>query len=228
MAPPAGADAAHTRGIVSAACRVIVMAKAPVAGLAKTRLAPVLGVEGAARLASRMLHETVSQALASGVGAVELCVAPTPDHPAVREALGSLAGSVLTSPQGEGDLGARMWRALDRGLAVDGRAVLIGTDCPGLVAGVLTAAAEALHTHDAVFVPAHDGGYVLVGLRRPLPTVFGAMPWSTPEVMAITRQRLAAGGVHWAELSALADIDEPQDLVHLPPGWCNPPAGSVD
>jgi uncharacterized protein len=204
-------------------CRVIVMAKAPVAGLAKTRLAGVLGAAGAAQLAARMLRETVAQALAAGLGPVELCAAPAPDHPAVHAALGDWAGRLDTSAQGEGDLGARMQRALERGLALDGRALLIGTDCPGLDAARLVAAAAALDGHDAVFVPALDGGYVLVGMRRPVADLLSSMPWSTPEVMARTRDRLAAAGIDWAELPALADIDEPADLARLPPGWCNPP-----
>ena len=80
-------------------------------------------------------------------------------------------------------------------------------------------AAAALDGHDAVFVPAHDGGYALVGLRRAAPGLFADMAWGVPTVMARTRQRLAALGLRHAELAPLADIDEAADLVHLPPGW---------
>jgi hypothetical protein len=95
----------------------------------------------------------------------------------------------------------------------------MGTDAPALDATVLRAAAQALRTHDAVFVPALDGGYALVGLRAAAPSLFSAMRWSTPQVMADTRARLAAAGLRHAELPALADIDEPADLQQLPPGW---------
>ena len=123
---------------------------------------------------------------------------------------------MLSSDQGEGDLGARMQRALNRWLAREGRALLIGTDAPALDAAVLRAAALALDEHDAVFVPAFDGGYVLVGLRRSGAPIFSDMVWSTPTVMAQTRERLAGAGWRHLELAAMADIDEPADLRWLP------------
>lgn len=194
------------------------MAKAPVAGLAKTRLIPALGAEGAAALAARMLAHAVREALAARIGPVAMCGAPDVSHPAFT----TLAKDPHLSlhPQGEGDLGARMLRALERALASHARAVLIGTDAPELDAAVLRAAADALSTHDAVFAPAHDGGYALIGLRRAEPRLFDAMPWSTAQVMAITRDRLREGGLRWHELPPLHDIDEPADLVHLAGrGW---------
>ncbi len=122
--------------------------------------------------------------------------------------------------QGEGDLGDRMNRALSRSLDRHGGALLIGTDAPALDAACLRAGALALRDHDAVFGPALDGGYTLVGLTRPAPALFdAAMPWSTAQVMAETRRRLARLGLRHAELQVLADIDEPADLVHLPAGW---------
>ena len=130
---------------------VIVMAKAPVAGLAKTRLIPTLGADGAARLAQRFLLETVGQAMASGVGEVELCCAPDRHHPAFAE-IASQAGLALTD-QGGGDLGARMSRAIDRRLGAGNLAILIGTDVPALDADVLRRAHQALADHDAVFAP---------------------------------------------------------------------------
>lgn len=194
------------------------MAKAPVAGLAKTRLIPALGAEGAAALAARMLSLAVSEALAAGVGPVTLCGAPDVSHPAFT----TLAKDprLTLHPQGEGDLGARMLRAFERGLARHDSAVLIGTDAPGLDATVLRAAVAALAAHDAVFAPAHDGGYALIGLRRAEPRLFEVMPWSTAQVMALTRERLRECGLRWHELPPLHDIDEPADLVHLAGrGW---------
>ena len=91
---------------------------------------------------------------------------------------------------------------------------------------MLRAAAAALDDADAVLVPALDGGYVLVGLRRPAPVLFAGVAWSTGQVMAQTRQRAAAAGLRLAVLPALADIDEPADLLHLhhlPPLPAPPP-----
>ena len=196
---------------------IIVFAKAPVAGLAKTRLAPALGELGAAAIAERMLHHALAQATAADVGPVELCAAPDATHPALQAAAAE-HGARLTE-QGTGDLGLRMHRALTRSLLRHGRALLIGTDAPALDASVLRQAASALQDHDAVFVPALDGGYALVGQRRADPRWFSDMRWSHDRVMDETRERLRAAGVRWAELPPVADIDEPVDLVHVPPGW---------
>jgi len=196
---------------------IVVFAKAPVPGLAKTRLAPALGEAGAAARAERMLRHALAQAVAADVGSVELCAAPDASHPALQAA--AAAQGVRLTEQGTGDLGLRMHRAFARSLMHHGRVLLIGTDAPSLDAGVLRQAASALQDHDAVFVPALDGGYALVGQRRADPRWFSDMRWSHDRVMEDTRERLRAAGVRWAELPAVADIDEPADLVHLPTGW---------
>ena len=90
------------------------------------------------------------------------------------------------------------------------------TDAPALDAAYLRQAAQALDAADAVFGPAVDGGYTLVGLKRPAPELFAMMQWSHPRVMADTRERIAARRLHHVELPVLHDIDEPADLVHLP------------
>jgi hypothetical protein len=200
------------------ACKVIVFAKAPVAGFAKTRLIPALGAQAAAQLATRMLQETVQQAVAAvSADTVELCCTGDLAHPAFS-ALQQQYGIAL-SAQGEGDLGERMWHALQRALQTYQRVVLIGTDAPALYAPVLQQAAAVLESHDAVFAPAFDGGYVLVGLSRTLPSLFQDMPWSTAAVMQQTRARLQAAGASYFELPTLHDIDEAEDLVHVPVAW---------
>ncbi|TXC66497.1 glycosyltransferase [Piscinibacter aquaticus] len=197
---------------------MLVLAKAPVAGLAKTRLIPALGAEGAAALAARMLRHTLDEALAAGLGPVTLCAAPSATHPAIGEFAKEARLDIVD--QGEGDLGARMQRAFDRALRLHGGVLLIGTDAPALDAAVLRAAHVQLQQHDAVLGPAHDGGYVLIGLRRPEPRLFTDMPWSTPQVLTLTRERLRAAGLRWAELPPLHDIDEPADLAQLAGrGW---------
>ena len=196
---------------------VIVFAKAPVAGLAKTRLAPALGADGAAALAHRMLRHALAQATAAAIGPVELCAAPDASHP-LLQAAAATCGATLAD-QGPGDLGARMHRAISRQVLRHGRALLIGTDAPALDAAVLQQAAQALHDHAVVFVPTLDGGYVLVGQRLADARWFSGMAWSHAQVMADTRNRLRAAGLRWAELAPVADIDSPADLQHLPPGW---------
>ena len=204
---------------MSAACTVVVMAKAPLPGLAKTRLAPALGADGAARLAARLLDHALAEALAAGLGPVELCAAPHAAHPAFGR---WRALPLRWSDQGDGDLGERMARAIGRGLRCAPRVLLVGTDAPALGASTLRDAAAALATHNAVVVPAHDGGYALVGVARPADALFAGVAWSTHGVMAETRERLRAGGWTWRELPPVADVDEPADLVHVPPAWLAP------
>lgn len=198
---------------------LIVFAKAPVPGLSKTRLIPALGPEGAAQIAQRLLIHTLQQALALHVDHLELCVWPSVQHPAFEHALGISEGRLHITLQGDGDLGQRMHRALTRVLSLHTGALLIGTDAPGLDTATLSQAKQALSTDPAVFIPALDGGYALVGLTRPTPELFLNMVWSTPEVMQKTRERARGVGLAWLELPPIADVDEPADLIHLPAGW---------
>jgi rSAM/selenodomain-associated transferase 1 len=205
--------------------RVALMAKAPVPGLAKTRLAPALGAAGAAALAEALLRHAVAQASAAAPGRVTLWAAPDAGHP-VFAALAQQHGLALAVQPATPDLGARMAAVFKAGFAAGpGPLLLMGSDIPALDAATLQAAAWALQAHPVVFVPALDGGYALVGLhhdatgRHPglLAALFEGMVWSTATVMADTRARLAALGVVAAELPAVPDIDEPADLAHLPP-----------
>ena len=198
------------------------MAKAPVPGLAKTRLTPALGADGAATLAAQLLDHAVAQAVAAALGPVTVWATPDATHPAFVRL--QQRHGVRLAVQSAGNLGQRMAAVFATSFAESfanpfandrGPLLLIGTDLPGLTAAVLQQAAAALATHPAVLVPALDGGYGLIGLRQPAPEVFAGVDWSTPAVLAQTRQRLAAAGLRHAELPAVADIDEAADLVHL-------------
>lgn len=196
---------------------VIVMAKAPRAGLAKTRLAPQLSAAGAARLAAVMLRHALCAAADAGLGPVVLCAAPDEHDAQLQAAAGEVAATLW--PQGDGDLGARLSRAAERGLTQADALLLMGTDAPALDAAMLRSAAQALLQHDAVLVPAADGGYVLLGLRRTAPALFEGIAWSTAEVLEQTRQALRGLGWSHTELATVHDVDEPADLVHVPSGW---------
>ena len=197
---------------------IAVLAKAPLAGLAKTRLAPALGLDGAAALAEKMLQHAVAQAVAAALGPVTVWATPDPGHPAFQRLRATHGLSLAT--QGEGDVGQRMAQVFDAAER-QGRLplLLMGTDLPGITAAVLRQAAALLADHEVVIVPALDGGYGCIGLRQAAPSLFSGVTWSTSSVLAQTRQRIAALGWRVAELAAVADIDEPADLVHLPPGW---------
>ena len=199
------------------AIRIVIFAKAPLPGLAKTRLGPALGLEGAAQLARRMLTHSIEQSLVAHIGPVELCVSPSKDHPVWDEL--NIPSEVYWSEQGYGDLGERLARASQR-VTKNGEAVLfIGSDCPELAAATLKTAAEALCSHDACLVPVSDGGYALLGIHRHLPSLFTDIPWSTDSVAALTQQRILAEGWTLKQLTTLHDIDEPEDLQWLPEDW---------
>ena len=197
--------------------RILIFAKAPVAGLAKTRLIPSLGAQGAAELARRMLTHTLEQALSAEVGPVELCVTPSPADP-LWQAFTAPA-TVSWSDQGEGDLGARMARAARRSTAFEETVLLIGSDCPALDCAQLRVAAQSLETFDATVVPTADGGYVLLGLRRFHASFFKDIEWSTNTVARETLLRLDQLGCRVQVHPGVHDIDEPADLQWLPHGW---------
>lgn len=190
---------------------IAILAKAPVAGLAKTRLIPLLGAHGAAVLHERMIARTVATACAAQTGPVTLWAAPDAGHAAFRELAESFPLRLARQP--EGDLGARMLAAL---AAAGGPALVIGTDCPAFTPDILREAACALaHGDDAVAVPAEDGGYVLIGLRRADPLLFAGMTWGVPTVMAETRRRARVHGLRLRELATLWDVDRPDDVERL-------------
>ncbi len=192
--------------------RIIIFAKAPVPGKAKTRLIPALGEAGAAKLAYEMLQNCVAEALAAKLPTLpELCAEPHPMEPEWAPFLPR--AQLRFTAQGEGDLGARMARAAKRTIALDENAILIGSDCPQLDRHRLRAAAATLADHDAVIHPTHDGGYALLGLARFDPSLFVNIPWSTGEVAETTIARIRALGwsLHIGE--TLRDIDVPADLA---------------
>ncbi len=193
--------------------RVAVFAKAPVAGQVKTRLAAMLGPDGAAGLHAGLVRQTLSTALLANLGTLELWCAPDESH-AFFERCARDFGAVLKAQAG-GDLGARMRHAFDDAHAAGERLILVGSDCPALKAEHLVAAAAALESDDAVFAPAEDGGYVLVALSRPLPGIFDGIAWGTASVMAATRERLRDSGARWRELPTLWDVDHPADYERL-------------
>ena len=192
---------------------IAIIAKAPIAGLAKTRLIPALGAAGAARLHRRLTLMTLACALDAKLGAVTVWCTPDSRHPFFRALERTLGVHLQVQPGG--DLGARMHTAA-RLHCVSGPVLIVGTDCPVLRPRHLRAAARALMAgNDAVFHPAEDGGYALIGLRAPQPALFEDMPWSTASVMSETRARARAQGLRIREFETLWDVDLPEQLERL-------------
>jgi len=189
---------------------LIVFARAPEPGRVKTRLVPLLGEKGAARLHARLVARALETARASGLGSIDLYCSPRIGGDYFRKMQKRF--NVRLSSQGRGDLGERMYRAFRS----HSPAVLIGSDCPALRPADLRAAARALREGaDAVLAPAEDGGYALIGLRRVSRRLFDGIAWGRPQVLAQTRRRLRALGWRWKELRTLWDVDRPEDVARL-------------
>lgn len=193
---------------------ILVFARAPVPGRAKTRLAPRLGEWGAARLQARLTLHALRTAGVANCGPVELHGTPSVSHGFFK--LCSRRFHLSLKLQRGNDLGGRMQRSLAQALRRHRAALLIGTDCPELGPRDLRRAARALAGGcDAVLAPAADGGYALIGLRRISPRLFEAVAWGGPDVYLRTAERLGALGWRWRALRTVRDVDRPGDLERL-------------
>jgi len=196
----------------------MVFMRYPAAGRTKTRLIPALGAAGATELARRLIAHTLAQA-ASLARQRPVDVEVWFDGGDERTLAACFGHALAYRQQTGADLGARMLHAFERALAHDacGRALLIGTDCPSRSAALMGSAFEALARCDLVLGPARDGGYYLIGLKRPIPDLFHGITWGTSAVRAETVAIAERLGLAIAELPMLDDIDRPEDLAHLPP-----------
>jgi len=191
------------------AARLGIFVKEPIAGFVKTRLTPPLSPEQAARLYGVALAETLHRfadrsprPILFFVGSAEFFRTHYPDF--------------KQFPQDGDDLGQKMANALSL-LHADscGAAALIGSDSPDLPIELVDKAFAALAKNQVVTVPATDGGYVLVGTSGPCPEVFSAVPWSTPEVLARTRQLAREHGLCYTEIDRWHDLDDIASLLAL-------------
>lgn len=192
---------------------LIVFAKPP--ALAKRRLAADLGRQAATRIAAALLDDALARGAASAL---------TPSYfywmgpPTDAEALRAKGLGYRIAAQTGAGLGERMQHAFGKVLARSDAALLIGTDCPDFDAAGLAQATELLRANDAAFVPAHDGGYVAIGLTRyalpALATIFRGITWGTGDVAEHTRTRLRRAGFAVGEMPPLADVDDARDLDH--------------
>ncbi len=189
--------------------RILVMAKAPVPGMVKTRLG--LPPQDAAGLQAALIRDTVEKA--RSLVPTTLAGAPADRLDLIRPIL---PDAVALMPQPSGDLGGRMLagsRALF-GTSPD-PVLLLGTDAPTLPTEAIETAASALDLHDISIIPSTDGGYVLLGLRRPVAAVFRGVDWSTEAVHRQTLEKAEEAGLSVREGEPWYDVDEPEDLDRL-------------
>jgi hypothetical protein len=187
---------------------VLVVAKAPSGGRSKTRLVPPLTFDQAAALQEALLLDTVDDCRAQDADVRLLCASDV-DAPELRRLLPELP-VVLQEGTGLGD-------ALRLGIAghvSEGPTAIVSSDVPGLPDGAVAKAFATLaEGADVVLGPALDGGYWLVAMREAHDEPFRDVAWSTPAVLATTRERCERAGLRLAELEWWRDIDTPVDLA---------------
>lgn len=199
---------------------VALYAKAPVLGKVKTRMQAVLGLEGALSLHKALIRYMFRNLQESRLCPIQLWVAQSqessnPNKPPDEYFL-SLCNKRNIFDQSGADLGAKMAFTARQVLQSSDYVVLVGSDCASVDAAYLEQALRALESGEQIVLgPAEDGGYVLLGLRVVPDCLFEAVPWGEEQVMAITRQNLAAAGLSWLELEPRWDVDRPQDLPRL-------------
>lgn len=198
---------------------VIVIAKEPVPGRVKTRLTPPFTPEQAAALAEAALADTLDAVAAAPVArrVLALAGAPGPWLPPGFEVIAQRGGGLDERLACAFDDAARDDAARDDGGGAALPMLLIGMDTPQVTPGLLAAAARPLvsSTADAVFGPAADGGYWLLGLRAPDRSLLLGVPMSRPDTGRAQLARLAAGGLRVAMLPELTDVDDVEDAERV-------------
>ena len=201
----------------------MVLARWPVPGRCKRRLAAGIGSGRAAGVQQRLNRHTLASALAlrdlnSGAITPELVLAAEPLGPRAAQRWARLLGADRGVGQGSGGLGLRMQRQLQRAWREGAeQVVLIGSDLPELQPGDLLVAFQALERAPLVLGPAADGGYWLIGLARSAPTelagrLCSGMPWGSVQVLERTLAAARALVVEPALLEKRGDLDHAADL----------------
>jgi rSAM/selenodomain-associated transferase 1 len=187
---------------------VALILKAPRPGEVKTRLASSIGAERATRVYRALVEHQLAQIPASWRSAIHF--APSDAEAEMRTWLENLCprGTDFVA-QPDGDLGVRLIFAMDHAFASGADLVFfLGGDCPGITRSYLEEAEAALAESDMVIAGALDGGYVLLGLRKPMAAIFEVIPWSSDAVFAATLGQARAAGLSYQCLSPLEDIDD--------------------
>jgi hypothetical protein len=191
---------------------LLIFTRFPEAGTTKTRLIPTLGPQGAAALQRQMTGHIVD--MATALGRREGLTLEIHFQGGDPQAMVQWLGPQTFKRQAAGSIGQRMEQAFAHAFASGlGPVVLIGSDCPALSPDLLSQAFLALTERDLVLGPALDGGYYLIGLNEPRPWLFDDIAWGTAAVLTQTLAK--AHSLNVSQLTALHDIDRPQDLAHL-------------
>jgi rSAM/selenodomain-associated transferase 1 len=200
---------------MAAARTLVVMARWPVRGRCKSRLAAELGAARAAAIQDRLTAHTLAVAREARTRLpFELVLAGSGLGGRALGRWRARLGCDRAVAQGGGSLGLRLQRQVQASMGRGTRRLLIiGSDLPELGSADLEQAFAALEQHELVLGPAQDGGYWLIGLRRSLPPLFCGIGWGGDGVLRQTERAAAAWGLVPHRLECRADLDRPGDLV---------------
>lgn len=202
--------------------KLLIFAKAPIAGHAKSRLIPLLGAEGAARLNQeltrwllrKLAHRAETEPDKEIVYEVELWGASDIDHPFFKECAVEF-GVTLKLQQGS-DLGERQFLAMDSALAENDHVMIIGNDVVSLTQTDIRYAFKVLEQGaELVISPAEDGGYGLIGGSKIERGIFGEIPWGGEQVYKGMINNLNQRDYNWKQLPEVWDLDRPDDVIRL-------------
>ena len=190
---------------------LIIFAKAPIPGYAKTRLISELGEQGAADVHATLCKRTIEKSNSPQDWDTLLWCAPDQELEFFQDLKNTYSLDLFKQP--EGDLGQKMLYAFEQVLARYDQAVIIGTDCPVMEAARVRQAFAALSEGvAAVAHPAEDGGYVLLGLSEAKPIVFKEINWGSSDVWSRTKQNMEREGLSYKALEVMWDVDDAEDF----------------
>lgn len=188
-------------------CAVLVFSKAPVPGTVKTRLIPPLDEVEAAELYRQLVERTLGLFINGNIGSLQLWCTPVIDHPFFVDCKNSMELDLYL--QHGSDLGERMYNAISYVLSDYKSVLLIGCDCPELnLEDLVTGHKSLVNGCDVVLGPCEDGGYYLIGMRKPHREIFENINWGRASVLDETRSRLNKLGLNYCELTEKWDLDD--------------------
>lgn len=202
--------------------KLLIFAKAPIAGHAKSRMIPLLGAEGAAQLhreLTRWLFRKLAHRAENGPAKkleyeVELWAASDIDHPFFKECAVEF-GITLKLQQGS-ELGERQFLAMESALAENDHVVIIGSDVVSLTQTDIRYAFRVLEEGaELVISPAEDGGYGLIGGSKIERGIFDEIPWGGEQVYKGMINNLNQRDYNWKQLPEVWDLDRPDDVIRL-------------
>lgn len=196
----------------------IVLSKAPIPGLVKTRLIPELGEHNACDIYGQLLtrlENTLRELRSTKKTHIALWIAGDCEHEAFRS-WADIATVYKQSAQDDLssiDLGVRMAIAVKSALTRDRIPILIGVDVPGLDVPYLVDCLQHIESHDLVISPAEDGGYGLLGMKQFYTELFENKLWGTDSIFAETQRDIQRLEIPAKYLPQVWDVDEPEDVA---------------